>query len=85
MSSICSHLFEALFPGSSYPTRFSALTILGSIAEVFPVTEGKLSVMFGGSVFFSYKTHTFSTFYFTYVLVLLSFVYILMEDFILNM
>lgn len=41
MSSICNSLFEALFPGSSYPTRFSALTILGSIAEVFPVLEGQ--------------------------------------------
>lgn len=46
MSSICNSLFEALFPGSSYPTRFSALTILGSIAEVFPVPEGKFSIMF---------------------------------------
>ena len=51
MSSICNSLFEALFPGSSYPTRFSALTILGSIAEVFPVPEGKCSVVFGESVF----------------------------------
>uniref|UniRef100_A0A8C5LDN6 tRNA (32-2'-O)-methyltransferase regulator THADA-like TPR repeats region domain-containing protein n=1 Tax=Jaculus jaculus TaxID=51337 RepID=A0A8C5LDN6_JACJA len=42
MSSICSILFEALCPGSSYSTRFSALTILGSIADVFPVLEGKL-------------------------------------------
>ncbi|KAM5143225.1 tRNA (32-2'-O)-methyltransferase regulator THADA [Callospermophilus lateralis] len=41
MSSICNSLFEALFPGSSYSTRFSALTILGSIAEVFPVSEGR--------------------------------------------
>lgn len=49
MSSICNSLFEALFPGSSYPTRFSALTILGSIAEVFPVLEGKFSIMFGES------------------------------------
>nr|XP_044993503.1 thyroid adenoma-associated protein isoform X2 [Jaculus jaculus] len=40
MSSICSILFEALCPGSSYSTRFSALTILGSIADVFPVLEG---------------------------------------------
>eukprot|EP00074_Homo_sapiens_P057928 XP_006712130.1 thyroid adenoma-associated protein isoform X5 [Homo sapiens] len=39
MSSICNSLFEALFPGSSYSTRFSALTILGSIAEVFHVPE----------------------------------------------
>ncbi|XP_035551962.1 tRNA (32-2'-O)-methyltransferase regulator THADA isoform X4 [Canis lupus baileyi] len=46
MSSICSHLFEALFPGSSYPTRFSALTILGSIAEVFPVTEGQVQAVY---------------------------------------
>ncbi|XP_060042928.1 tRNA (32-2'-O)-methyltransferase regulator THADA isoform X2 [Erinaceus europaeus] len=40
MSSICNTLFEALFPGSSYSTRFSALTLLGSIAEVFPAPEG---------------------------------------------
>ncbi|KAM5293392.1 tRNA (32-2'-O)-methyltransferase regulator THADA [Ctenodactylus gundi] len=46
MSSICSILFGALFPGSSYPTRFSALTILRSIAEVFPVSEGKFSVVY---------------------------------------
>ncbi|KAM4797583.1 LOW QUALITY PROTEIN: tRNA (32-2'-O)-methyltransferase regulator THADA-like [Urocitellus parryii] len=41
ISSICNSLFEALFPGSSYSTRFSALTILGSIAEVFPVSEDR--------------------------------------------
>ncbi|KAF4016260.1 hypothetical protein G4228_008105 [Cervus hanglu yarkandensis] len=46
MSSICNSLFEALFPGSSYPTRFSALTILGSIAEVFPVPEGKVQTVY---------------------------------------
>nr|XP_012417721.1 PREDICTED: thyroid adenoma-associated protein [Odobenus rosmarus divergens] len=46
MSSICSRLFEALFPGSSYPTRFSALTILGSIAEVFPVPEGQVQTVY---------------------------------------
>uniref|UniRef100_A0A8C2NM13 tRNA (32-2'-O)-methyltransferase regulator THADA n=1 Tax=Capra hircus TaxID=9925 RepID=A0A8C2NM13_CAPHI len=36
----------ALFPGSSYPTRFSALTILGSIAEVFPVPEGRVQTVY---------------------------------------
>ncbi|XP_062934464.1 tRNA (32-2'-O)-methyltransferase regulator THADA isoform X3 [Cynocephalus volans] len=41
MSSVCSSLFEALFPGSSYSTRFSALTILNSIADIFPVLEGR--------------------------------------------
>ncbi|XP_028370441.1 thyroid adenoma-associated protein isoform X2 [Phyllostomus discolor] len=46
MSSICNSLFEALFPGSSYPTRFSALTILGSIAEVFPVPEGQAQTVY---------------------------------------
>ncbi|XP_077605278.1 tRNA (32-2'-O)-methyltransferase regulator THADA isoform X1 [Crocuta crocuta] len=46
MSSICNSLFEALFPGSSYPTRFSALTILGSIAEVFPVPEGQVQTVY---------------------------------------
>ncbi|XP_009707772.1 PREDICTED: thyroid adenoma-associated protein [Cariama cristata] len=35
MSSVCDRLFEVLFPGSSHPTRFSALTILGSVAEIF--------------------------------------------------
>lgn len=66
MSSICNSLFEALFPGSSYPTRFSALTILGSIAEVFPVPEGKFTIIFGESIFFPCKTHTFSAFCFTW-------------------
>ncbi|KAM8946134.1 tRNA (32-2'-O)-methyltransferase regulator THADA [Pelodytes ibericus] len=37
MKSITSCLFESLFPGSSHPTRFSALTILGCVAEIFPV------------------------------------------------
>ncbi|KAB0359206.1 hypothetical protein FD754_003362 [Muntiacus muntjak] len=46
MSSICNSLFEALFPGSSYPTRFSALTILSSIAEVFPVPEGRVQTVY---------------------------------------
>ncbi|KAM6180099.1 tRNA (32-2'-O)-methyltransferase regulator THADA isoform 2-T2 [Erethizon dorsatum] len=46
MSSICNSLFEALFPGSSYSTRFSALTILGSIAEVFPALEGRVQVVY---------------------------------------
>ncbi|XP_010966015.2 tRNA (32-2'-O)-methyltransferase regulator THADA isoform X1 [Camelus bactrianus] len=46
MSSICSSLFEALFPGSSYPTRFSALTILGSVADVFPVPEGHVQTVY---------------------------------------
>ncbi|XP_074252651.1 tRNA (32-2'-O)-methyltransferase regulator THADA isoform X3 [Saimiri boliviensis] len=46
MSSICNSLFEALFPGSSYSTRFSALTILGSIAEVFHVPEGRIYAVY---------------------------------------
>uniref|UniRef100_F7E3P6 tRNA (32-2'-O)-methyltransferase regulator THADA n=1 Tax=Callithrix jacchus TaxID=9483 RepID=F7E3P6_CALJA len=46
MSSICHSLFEALFPGSSYSTRFSALTILGSIAEVFHVPEGRIYTVY---------------------------------------
>lgn len=41
MSSVCDRLFEVLFPGSSHPTRFSALTILGSIAEMFSVPKGE--------------------------------------------
>ncbi|XP_031211387.1 thyroid adenoma-associated protein [Mastomys coucha] len=46
MSSVCNILFEALFPGSSYSTRFSALTILGSVAEVFPVPEGNIHTVY---------------------------------------
>ncbi|XP_037662718.1 thyroid adenoma-associated protein isoform X2 [Choloepus didactylus] len=46
MSSVSNSLFGALFPGSSYPTRFSALTILGSIAEVFPVPEGRTQTVY---------------------------------------
>ncbi|XP_006990565.1 tRNA (32-2'-O)-methyltransferase regulator THADA isoform X1 [Peromyscus maniculatus bairdii] len=46
MSSVCNILFEALFPGSSYSTRFSALSILGSVAEVFPVLEGNIQTVY---------------------------------------
>ncbi|XP_069810892.1 tRNA (32-2'-O)-methyltransferase regulator THADA isoform X2 [Dendropsophus ebraccatus] len=46
MSSITDYLFESLFPGSSHPTRFSALTILGSIAEIFPVVPGSCHTVF---------------------------------------
>ncbi|XP_038174568.1 thyroid adenoma-associated protein isoform X3 [Arvicola amphibius] len=46
MSSVCDILFEALFPGSSYSTRFSALSILGSVAEVFPVSEGTIQTVY---------------------------------------
>ncbi|XP_053314799.1 thyroid adenoma-associated protein [Spea bombifrons] len=45
MTSVANYLFESLFPGSSHPTRFSALTILGSIAEIFPV-EGSCQAVF---------------------------------------
>lgn len=41
MSSVCDKLFEALFPGSSHPTRFSALSILGLIAEIFSAPKGE--------------------------------------------
>ncbi|NXV71726.1 THADA protein, partial [Atlantisia rogersi] len=44
MSSVCDRLFKALFPGSSHPTRFSALSILGSIAEIFYVPKGQAQV-----------------------------------------
>uniref|UniRef100_A0A663LQB7 tRNA (32-2'-O)-methyltransferase regulator THADA n=1 Tax=Athene cunicularia TaxID=194338 RepID=A0A663LQB7_ATHCN len=44
MSSVCDRLFEVLFPGSSHPTRFSALSILGSIAEIFSVPKGQAQV-----------------------------------------
>ncbi|XP_078005622.1 tRNA (32-2'-O)-methyltransferase regulator THADA isoform X4 [Phascolarctos cinereus] len=46
MSSVCNSLFRALFPGSSHSTKFSALTILGSIAELFPDPEGKTQAVF---------------------------------------
>ncbi|XP_014806547.1 PREDICTED: thyroid adenoma-associated protein isoform X2 [Calidris pugnax] len=44
MSSVCDRLFEVLFPGSSHPTRFSALSILGSVAEIFSVPKGQAQV-----------------------------------------
>ncbi|XP_071433610.1 tRNA (32-2'-O)-methyltransferase regulator THADA [Pithys albifrons albifrons] len=44
MSSVCDRLFELLFPGSSHPTRFSALSILESIAEVFSIPKGQAQV-----------------------------------------
>ncbi|NXA35436.1 THADA protein, partial [Eudromia elegans] len=44
MSSLCDRLFEALFPGSSHATRFSTLTLLGSIAEIFSVQKGQTQV-----------------------------------------
>nr|XP_033793161.1 thyroid adenoma-associated protein isoform X2 [Geotrypetes seraphini] len=46
MLSISEGLFEALFPGSSHTTRFCALTILGSIAEIFSVPEGPCQQVF---------------------------------------
>ncbi|KAG9484416.1 hypothetical protein GDO78_010020 [Eleutherodactylus coqui] len=46
MSSITDYLFQSLFPGSSHPTRFSALTILGSIAEIFPMVSGSCQTVF---------------------------------------
>ncbi|XP_068865820.1 tRNA (32-2'-O)-methyltransferase regulator THADA isoform X11 [Aphelocoma coerulescens] len=44
MSSLCARLFEVLFPGSSHPTRFSALSILESVAEIFSVPKGQAQV-----------------------------------------
>ncbi|XP_062427881.1 tRNA (32-2'-O)-methyltransferase regulator THADA isoform X2 [Rhea pennata] len=44
MSSVCDRLFEALFPGSSHATRFSTLTILGSVAEIFSGQKGQTQV-----------------------------------------
>ncbi|XP_063774402.1 tRNA (32-2'-O)-methyltransferase regulator THADA isoform X2 [Pseudophryne corroboree] len=46
MSSTTDYLFQSLFPGSSHPTRFSALTILGSIAEIFPVVSGSCQTVY---------------------------------------
>ncbi|XP_063299969.1 tRNA (32-2'-O)-methyltransferase regulator THADA [Pelobates fuscus] len=45
MTSVTSCLFDSLFPGSSHPRRYSALTILGSVAEIFPV-EGPCQSVF---------------------------------------
>ncbi|NXR06584.1 THADA protein, partial [Semnornis frantzii] len=44
MSSVCDRLFEVLFPGSSHPTRCSALTILGLVAEIFSGPKGQPQV-----------------------------------------
>ncbi|XP_048152089.1 thyroid adenoma-associated protein isoform X1 [Corvus hawaiiensis] len=44
MSSLCTRLFGVLFPGSSHPTRFSALSILESIAEIFSAPKGQAQV-----------------------------------------
>ncbi|XP_062980061.1 tRNA (32-2'-O)-methyltransferase regulator THADA [Elgaria multicarinata webbii] len=46
MSAFSDILFEALFPGSSHPTRFTALTLLGIIAEIFPVSKGQSQELF---------------------------------------
>ncbi|XP_063158962.1 tRNA (32-2'-O)-methyltransferase regulator THADA [Candoia aspera] len=46
ISSVCSILFESLFPGSSHATRFTALTLLGIIAEIFPNSEGQSPELF---------------------------------------
>uniref|UniRef100_A0A8C6VAJ9 tRNA (32-2'-O)-methyltransferase regulator THADA n=1 Tax=Naja naja TaxID=35670 RepID=A0A8C6VAJ9_NAJNA len=46
ISSICSILFESLFPGSSHPSRFTALTLLGTIADIFPNSEGQSQELF---------------------------------------
>ncbi|NXS26431.1 THADA protein, partial [Pomatostomus ruficeps] len=44
LSSVCDRLFEVLFPGSSHPTRFSALSVLELIAEIFSVPKGQAQV-----------------------------------------
>ncbi|KAK9412073.1 thyroid adenoma-associated protein [Crotalus adamanteus] len=46
ISSICSILFESLFPGSSHSSRFTALTLLGTIADIFPNSEGQSQELF---------------------------------------
>uniref|UniRef100_A0A670XY11 tRNA (32-2'-O)-methyltransferase regulator THADA n=1 Tax=Pseudonaja textilis TaxID=8673 RepID=A0A670XY11_PSETE len=46
ISSICSILFESLFPGSSHSSRFTALTLLGTIADIFPNSEGQNQELF---------------------------------------
>ncbi|XP_066480591.1 tRNA (32-2'-O)-methyltransferase regulator THADA isoform X2 [Tiliqua scincoides] len=46
MSAVCGILFEALFPGSSHPTRFTVLTLLGIITEIFPISEGQSQKLF---------------------------------------
>ncbi|NXK59824.1 THADA protein, partial [Sylvietta virens] len=44
MSSVCARLFEVLFLFFLHPTRFSALSILESIAEIFSVPKGQAQV-----------------------------------------
>uniref|UniRef100_A0A670XVR5 tRNA (32-2'-O)-methyltransferase regulator THADA n=1 Tax=Pseudonaja textilis TaxID=8673 RepID=A0A670XVR5_PSETE len=39
-------LFESLFPGSSHSSRFTALTLLGTIADIFPNSEGQNQELF---------------------------------------
>uniref|UniRef100_A0ABM5FJU4 tRNA (32-2'-O)-methyltransferase regulator THADA n=1 Tax=Pogona vitticeps TaxID=103695 RepID=A0ABM5FJU4_9SAUR len=46
MSSTCSLLFGSLFPGSSHSTRFTALHLLGIVAEIFPISEGQSQELF---------------------------------------
>lgn len=56
MLSLSNSLFEALFPGSSHPTRFSALTILETIAEIFSGPEaGQTRVVFELSQAVTYR------------------------------
>eukprot|EP00062_Callorhinchus_milii_P008029 gi/632950276/ref/XP_007890628.1/ PREDICTED: thyroid adenoma-associated protein [Callorhinchus milii] len=37
----CDLLFQALFPGTSYPSKFTVLSLLGIIAEVIECSEGQ--------------------------------------------
>ncbi|KAG8443616.1 hypothetical protein GDO86_008965 [Hymenochirus boettgeri] len=46
MVSITNCLFGSLFAGSSHPTRFSSLTILGAICEIFPEEKGSCHSVF---------------------------------------
>ncbi|XP_069090089.1 tRNA (32-2'-O)-methyltransferase regulator THADA isoform X1 [Pleurodeles waltl] len=56
MLSLTNSLFEALFPGSSHPTRFSALTILETIAEIFSTSNaGQTRVVFALSRAVTYR------------------------------
>uniref|UniRef100_A0A8C3DI45 tRNA (32-2'-O)-methyltransferase regulator THADA n=1 Tax=Corvus moneduloides TaxID=1196302 RepID=A0A8C3DI45_CORMO len=58
MSSLCTRLFGVLFPGSSHPTRFSALSILESIAEIFSAPKGQAQVFQLDQEMDSARVHT---------------------------
>ncbi|XP_043929634.1 thyroid adenoma-associated protein [Protopterus annectens] len=44
--SVCDILFEALFPGASFPTMFSVLNILRLMADIYPSSGGQSQIGF---------------------------------------